>query len=196
MDIVLEQRLELESLYDKIEKVSVTDELTGLLNRRGLMAQVDNVFSAYKRLIHDDNNNGTPESNLTCVILDIDHFKLINDDFGHLTGDKILIELGKVIKASDLFRATDIIGRYGGEEFMIILPGSNTDDALRPVKALFERIRSKKFVIDSGESINISVSIGVSQVAPDDRDFDSVFRRADQALYTAKSSGRDRIELN
>lgn len=195
IDIVLQQRLELEYLYEKIEKISVTDQLTGLLNRRGLMMQVDHVFHTYKRQVYHENSGNFPESGFTCVILDIDHFKIVNDNYGHLAGDKILIELGNIINSPGLFRTTDILGRYGGEEFMIILSGSNTDTAIQPIKRLCQKIRANKFILDSGAEINVTVSIGLSQTAPDDSEFDSIFRRADQALYIAKSSGRDRIEI-
>lgn len=195
IDIILQQRLELEYLYKKIEQVSVTDELTGLLNWRGTMLQVDQVFHTYKRQVHHENSGNFPESGFTCAILDIDHFKRVNDNYGHLAGDKILSELGNIINTPGLFRATDILGRYGGEEFMIILSGSNANTAILPIKRLCQQIRANKFILDSGTEINVTVSIGLSQAAPDDCEFNSIFRRADQALYIAKSSGRDRIEI-
>lgn len=196
MAIVSEQRIELEALYQKIERVSVTDELTGLLNRRGLMMQVDQAFYTFKRQVTYEDFDRQPKIGFTCAMIDIDHFKLVNDNFGHLAGDKVLVELGRIINRSGVFREADIIGRYGGEEFMIVLPGCTPEGALKPINRLLEKIRSFKFVVDADNTINVTISVGLSQVNPSDFGFDSAFERADKALYNAKALGRDRIEIS
>jgi diguanylate cyclase (GGDEF)-like protein len=134
---------------------------------------------------------------LVCLILDIDHFKRVNDSWGHAAGDAVLRELAQRIDMQ--VRASDVAARYGGEEFVVLLP--NTDVSLASLLA--ERIRTEiaasPIKLPCGESVTITASIGIAEVSPgpDEKDLktlgDSLIARADVALYAAKSSGRDRV---
>jgi len=159
-----------------IEKIAITDALTELFNRRHIMLRFEEEFEKFKRL----------KMNVSCIMIDIDNFKAINDSYGHHIGDQVL----KVISARmrDTLRAYDILGRYGGEEFLIILPDTGLEDA----RSLAERIRIRV----KEETVNnaaVTLSLGVVCVQESDRSVDDIIRRADENLYKAKKSGRDRI---
>ncbi|MCL4457847.1 MAG: diguanylate cyclase [Nitrospirae bacterium] len=161
----------------KIEKMATTDGLTGIFNRRHLMIRFEEEFKRAKRLKND----------LSCIILDIDHFKSINDSYGHLVGDKVLRDIANHIARS--IRTYDILGRYGGEEFLIILPETDFEEA----KNLAERIRiaiKEKPIWN----IEVTVSLGIASKSDKDESEDDIIKRADDGLYKAKNSGRDRVE--
>ena len=130
---------------------------------------------------------GTPNSSI--LMLEIDHFKKVNDTFGHLTGDKVLQELGDILKTS--IRSDDIAARYGGEEFVGVFPDTSLEDVATLCDDLRERIASAAFQF-RGEVIPMTVSIGLSALRPDDS-LESLFERADAALYRAKEAGRNRL---
>jgi diguanylate cyclase (GGDEF)-like protein len=158
---------------------AVTDELTGLLNRRG-------VLQAAQGLISQQARKGL---SVSALMLDLDHFKSINDRFGHAVGDKALHLFAVTASAST--RATDIVGRFGGEEFVVLLPGTSAD-----AKIVAERIR-KAFeavaVTVAGCDLNATVSIGTAAGQPG-TDIVALLAAADAALYRAKANGRNRIE--
>jgi diguanylate cyclase (GGDEF)-like protein len=171
------------SARQKIEELATHDELTGLYNRRHVLTRFNEEFIRAKRLRKD----------LGCIMVDIDHFKGINDRHGHLIGDQVLREVAHVIKLST--RAYDVVGRYGGEEFLILLPDTHLDDS----QNLAERMRNnikKDLLIESDITYNISVTIsaGVTYLYDDDSSIDDVIKRADDSLYKAKNAGRDRVE--
>ena len=126
-------------------------------------------------------------------MLDIDRFKDINDNYGHIVGDKILIMLAGTLK--DLARKSDIVVRFGGEEFIILLPQTEISEA----KAIAERVRlaiEKCFLsLDNGEHIHITISIGISQSLQDDTKIDTIIQRADKGLYLSKEKGRNCINI-
>lgn len=162
-----------------------TDVLTGWHNRRYLIVRLHEELARARR----------DGSGLICLMLDIDHFKRINDTWGHAAGDEVLRELAQRIETQ--VRASDVAARYGGEEFVILLPGTSADAG----RLLAERVRSaisaKPIALPNGESVTITASIGIAQVhpGPDQEDLktvgDSLIARADVALYRAKSDGRD-----
>ncbi|MBN2429483.1 MAG: GGDEF domain-containing protein [Deltaproteobacteria bacterium] len=193
MVIIDQQRRELEKLNQKIQKSCITDDLTGLLNRRGLMMLAHKVFEGFQRHNFYEVNVLEAYRTFVCAILDIDFFKRVNDTYGHLAGDKFLADLSRVFMQPGIFRKIDIIGRYGGEEFMFLLPRCTEKNALIPLGKLQETINSTNFVIDSGKSVRISVSIGVTEMKTGDEDMFKVIDRADEALYYAKKNGRNRI---
>ena len=127
---------------------------------------------------------------LTLMILDIDHFKSINDQFGHSVGDLALIEFAKVIDST--IRKEDTAGRLGGEEFAILLPNTNMDAAVNMAERLRQRVASATIMHEEG-SVNLSVSIGVSSLSSAD-DLEALIGRADRAMYAAKSAGRNRVQ--
>jgi diguanylate cyclase (GGDEF)-like protein len=169
---------------DTIRTLSRTDMLTGLLNRHSIIELLN--MEVARTLRH-----GPP---LTIVILDLDHFKRINDTWGHPTGDRVLIEAARVLTAS--IRKCDMVGRYGGEEFMIMLP----DTTLAGAATLIERCRAllaeTTIHADNGESIHISASFGLA--SNENRlslSTETMIKLADEALYRAKAEGRNRLEL-
>jgi diguanylate cyclase (GGDEF)-like protein len=194
--IIDEQRQELEELNQQMEKSSITDELTGLLNRRGIMSQAKQIFQSVKRRNYENRaKNGNSET-FVCALLDIDFLKKINDTYGHLAGDKFMAGLSEIFSEPGRFRGIDIVGRFGGDEFMFILPKCTEKDALIPLGRLIQSIKDREIVIALNQAVNITVSIGVSEYRWEDNDINNVIARADEALYYAKEQGRDRIVLS
>ncbi|RTR38005.1 diguanylate cyclase [Shewanella canadensis] len=158
----------------EIERLSVTDTLTGLNNRRRL----DDLFS------HEFDRFNRYERQFAMILLDVDHFKQVNDKFGHKVGDKVLIEMGQLLALN--VRKNDLVGRWGGEEFLLICPETSIDGAIK----LAEKIRIIIEETDFPEVGNVTASFGVTASIKDDSDED-MFIRADNALYTAKRDGRN-----
>ncbi len=164
-----------------LEKMVITDDLTRLYNHKYFVRRLGEEFKRSKRY----------HSSLSCMMIDLDDFKRVNDTYGHLAGDKVLKEVAKVLKRS--VRETDVIARYGGEEFAVILPHSVREDALRLAERIRTSVRSFRFdCIKEGEMI--TVSIGVATFPhPEITDLDSLVRKADKALYKAKEGGKDQV---
>ncbi len=179
VEIAEKQINELTVKLDYISEVAHEDFLTGALNRRGMDDALAREFERADR-------HNTP---LSLAMLDIDHFKKINDTLGHSTGDKALAHLAKVVKS--ILRSTDVLARYGGEEFVILLPGSKQDDAINVVSNL-QRELTKNFFLHNNERVLITFSAGVAERSTGEN-VDSVLPRADAALYLAKQSGRNRV---
>jgi len=169
---------ELKAVLAQADEVSHTDALTFLPNRRQVIGDLQ------KEVIFAD-RYGTP---LSISMLDIDHFKTINDTYGHTVGDEVLRTLASELR--DHIRYPDTIGRYGGEEFLTVLPHSTLNAAVEQAERLCKHVRS--LTIKSGKyEIAVTVSIGVAQYKVHKEDWESFLRRADAALYQAKNSGRD-----
>ena len=168
-------------LLMKYEKDSTTDFLTGLNNVR----QFDNVWNTLTT------NATEKEERLSLLMIDIDHFKHVNDTYGHPIGDKILIELGKVLKNST--RSFDIVSRNGGEEFSVILPDCPHQRAIEIAERIRCAVEQHKFKISPKEEISITVSIGVATYPETVSDTVQIVNTADDCLYTAKRTGRNRI---
>jgi diguanylate cyclase (GGDEF)-like protein len=170
---------ELKAVLAQADEVSHTDALTFLPNRRQIIKDLQN------EIIFSD-RYGTP---LSISMLDIDYFKKINDTYGHIVGDEVLRSLAGELR--DHIRYPDTIGRYGGEEFLIVLPHSTLHAAVEQAERLCGLVRSS--VVKSGEQeIAIKVSIGVAQYKIHKEDWETFLSRADAALYQAKNNGRDR----
>ncbi|MDP1659128.1 MAG: GGDEF domain-containing protein [Methylotenera sp.] len=170
---------ELTTKLDYISEVAHEDFLTGALNRRGMDEAIDREFS------RADRHN----TSLSLAMLDIDHFKKINDTMGHSTGDVALAHLAKVVKG--VLRSTDVLARYGGEEFVILLPGSKQADAVNVITGV-QRDLTKNFFMHNSERVLITFSAGVSERITGES-IDAVLPRADAALYLAKQTGRNRV---
>jgi len=170
---------ELSAKLDYISEVAHQDFLTGALNRRGMDEAIDREFERADR-------HNTP---ISLAMIDIDHFKKINDTMGHSTGDTALAHLAKVVKS--ILRSTDVLARYGGEEFVILLPGSKQNDAVNVVAGI-QRDLTKNFFLHNNERVLITFSAGVAERVTGEN-IDSVLPRADAALYIAKQSGRNRV---
>ncbi|MDD2851308.1 MAG: diguanylate cyclase [Desulfuromonadaceae bacterium] len=173
--IVEERTLELKEAGETISRLAATDELTKLSNRRHFNETLPAALSASRR-------HGYP---LSLIMIDLDHFKSVNDTFGHFEGDTVLIKFADLLR--DIIRAEDVAARWGGEEFIIILPHTTSEAAA----ALAERIRLS--CIENASAMHgLSASFGVAQLQNGEDD-NSFIRRADDAMYRAKNEGRNRV---
>jgi diguanylate cyclase (GGDEF)-like protein len=163
----------------RLMKMATTDPLTGLVNRRSLIAQADTFI-----------RQGNADAQSTALVLaDIDHFKRVNDQYGHEAGDHILEQVANILNR--VARSGDIVARWGGEEFLIFLPSTGLDSAL----LLAERIReavAAEALDHAGTSIQITVSLGVAELTPDEP-LGEAIARADRGLYASKTGGRNRV---
>ncbi len=162
-----------------LEKLAVTDDLTRLYNHRYFVKRLKEELKRAKRY-----NNS-----ISCIMLDIDNFKGVNDTYGHQSGDRVLQQVAKVITSS--VRETDVVARYGGEEFAVILPHTDRESAFNLANRIRKAIKGFKFdVLKEGEQI--TASIGVSTYPhPAIKEIDDIIRRADSGLYQAKNRGKD-----
>jgi len=168
-------------LNAEITRMANTDGLTGLNNHR--------VFQ--ERLAAELNRHIRYSRKLSLMMLDIDHFKSFNDNYGHQTGDRVLKELAATME--HFVRSMDITARYGGEEFVIVLPETPVDEALMVADRLRQKIFNNGFILESGERIPLSISIGVAGFPDDARIHSELVKCADKALYHAKRTGRNRV---
>jgi diguanylate cyclase (GGDEF)-like protein len=167
----------LEAATETILRLASTDDLTGLHNRRSFKEFFDLALSAARR-------HGHP---LSLISIDLDHFKVVNDTFGHSVGDQVLQAFATLMMG--MVRTEDIAVRWGGEEFIVLLPHSNAEAAA----ALAERIRAAfEQSIFSDKPLAVTASFGVAQLQEDEQG-DSLIRRSDDALYRAKREGRNRV---
>jgi two-component system, cell cycle response regulator len=176
-----DRETELSDLNQKLRTISITDGLTGIENRRSLEDRLREMWSHSLRL----------QEPIAVVMCDIDKFKSVNDNYGHLAGDAVLKEFAQLLK--DEAREIDRIGRYGGEEFLLILPGTVPEDAVTSAERLREKVSNHTFLYD-GVTIRRTMSCGVAgwphtQV----KDQEALVRAADDALYVAKESGRNKV---
>ena len=177
-DITERQRAEAE-----LKEMATTDFLTGLSNRRHFISRMTEELARLQRF------DGPCA---TVLMLDLDHFKRVNDSYGHSTGDAMLKHIGALLR--DELRKIDSAGRVGGEEFAIILPGTRPEEA----RIFAERLRNKVETMPlthDGQAISITVSIGIAAMVAADVSADAALTRADKALYRAKGNGRNRVEL-
>lgn len=169
----------LTTLNRELAIQSFTDALTGLPNRRAFMTQLATTMAHARR---------TSEP-LALVIVDIDHFKHVNDRYGHLTGDEVLKFVARALQVN--LRSGDFAARIGGEEFALVLPDARLDDAEQAAVRLLEEIRQGAFVYQNA-SMHVTVSAGVAELNDGDS-VEAFLGRADRALYLAKASGRNRV---
>lgn len=174
--------LENARLFEEVQNLAFTDALTGLYNRRGLFEIGHIEFTRTRRL----------ERPFSIIMIDIDHFKKINDRYGHPVGDQVLqfmaSELGSTV------RGTDIVGRYGGEEFAILLSGSDGKGAMEMAERLRVAIEKMPFYVEENE-IRITISLGIAEHNANNPSLETLVARADQALYVAKHKGRNQVAL-
>lgn len=170
----------LETAHVKLLDAARTDPLTGCMNRRYLMEAATREVARIKR----------SGSTMAVLMIDIDHFKHINDTHGHAVGDEALLTLVRTLIAN--IRASDLLGRIGGEEFAMILPDTSPETALQVAEKLRESIAAA-VVKGDGTSFSMTASIGLAELKADETDFLTALERADKALYKAKQSGRNRV---
>ncbi len=192
IDLVARLRLHLKvkRLQDELlvknatlARLSTVDELTGLRSRRYVSEVLSIEFQRARRY-------GTP---LSLVMADLDHFKAVNDCYGHPGGDVVLKGVAELLRGS--LRATDVAGRYGGEEFLLVLPQIERDGALIMAERWRASIEHGDFAAADGRPIHVEISVGVAQYASSMANTDALILAADQALYLAKQNGRNRVEL-
>jgi diguanylate cyclase (GGDEF)-like protein/PAS domain S-box-containing protein len=170
------------SLYAEVQRLSMTDSLTELYNRRGLYVVGSREIERSRRF----------KRPLAAVLLDIDHFKPINDTHGHMIGDQVLVGLAKALQG--MLRRVDILSRYGGEEFAILVPESDDNKAGELAERIRKAIEDTSFPTSVGD-IRITISLGVAETGKCMLDLDGLLDCADHALYQAKNKGRNRVEL-
>ena len=177
----LEQRL--IDAQNALHFQATHDGLTGLLNRSAVLHALDRELSRAAR----------DQTSVGIALIDLDHFKVINDTYGHTVGDRVLCE--SMVRGKSVLRPYDFLGRYGGEEFLAVLPGCNREDAKTVAERIRVRIASQPLMCD-GNAVHISASFGVTCSAdwPSNTVRLALIRAADEALYRAKSAGRNRVE--
>jgi len=173
------EQITLKEQERRLTELSIRDELTGLYNKRWFNSKLLGEIEHARRLSQP----------LSLIMLDVDHFKNFNDNHGHAAGDRVLKELGRIIL--NIVRQTDTPCRFGGEEFTVILPGADRDEALTIAERLRHGFANLRFKIRPYQSSGATISLGVAQLTDED-DEDSFFQRSDGALYQAKSQGRNR----
>jgi len=178
------KNVQLRSINQKLAELSIHDELTSLYNHRFLQEKMTEEFARATRYHHP----------LSCLMIDIDHFKMINDTHGHPVGDQVLRELGKFFMTH--LRQADTVARYGGEEFAVLLPHVGYEGADLLAERLRKKITDLSFTTASGLPFKISISIGLASYPEDPVDRkETLLFYADKALYRAKGSGRNRVYL-
>lgn len=186
-DKVIERlQRELNELRSQLQ----TDELTGLLNRRGLMTYLSSIAKEVSyQLENTEKRRSVVIQSLSLVFMDIDHFKKINDTFGHDGGDTVLRKVAEII--GDFVRGIDIIGRLGGEEMVIGLVGASSQNASKIADRLREQIAETEFLY-KGKKISVTASFGISTLRPG-QTLPELIVEADKAMYQAKASGRNKV---
>ena len=179
IDALTSRTRQLRIEQDRLRRLATIDELTGVLNRRGMEQALDDFEEAAQ--------------GVTLVLLDIDHFKRVNDDHGHDCGDEVLQRVTAVIAAN--LRASDVFGRWGGEEFLIACQGLRLGDAGRLAEKLRENVQQAQIMHGDNRRIPVTASFGVA-LAPPGAPVAGALKRADEALYRAKRSGRNRVEID
>jgi two-component system cell cycle response regulator len=168
----------------RLEALATTDPLTRVLNRRALLDRLTAEVDRARRY----------NSSLTLLLLDLDHFKQVNDTAGHLAGDSVLRQTGALLE--EAIRKVDIVARYGGEEFVVMLPETVSEGGVVFAERLRERIAARAFDVGSERTVHLTVSIGIATFpSPGVASTEDLFARADEALYRAKSGGRNQVQV-
>lgn len=168
-----------ESIY---REMSAVDGLTRLTNRRTFIERSERELSSIQQ---------TPSANISCIMIDIDHFKSINDNYGHPAGDAVLVKIAAILQENA--RQYDEVGRYGGEEFAVLLPSTPLAGAVKVAERQRARIADAKIIVDD-KTIRVTASFGVAAYPSESiRNIDELLKAADAALYEAKQAGRNRV---
>ena len=168
-------------LFEQVHRLATIDSLTGAATRRHLFERTEEEFHRFRR----------HEIPLALVMIDLDNFKILNDSWGHAAGDKVLAEFGALCLAHK--RPHDLFGRYGGEEFSLVLSGTSLEGAQKSAERLCQRVRDFDWRTPDGQPLVVTASFGVTEFSPLDEEVTRVFGRADGALYEAKQAGRNRV---
>ena len=179
----VKKELRIQSLIEKLEELASTDTLTKLYNRRFFYESAIKTIEYAKRNKHL----------LSLIMLDIDHFKRVNDTYGHSAGDEVLKELAQIMK--NIQRKSDTIVRLGGEEFAILLPDTSKEQAFEVAQKLRQTIEKNQVLLSDGNIVHFTVSLGVSSVQTEKEiNIEAALSRADKALYRVKEGGRNNVQ--
>jgi diguanylate cyclase (GGDEF)-like protein len=173
--------IERASLYQKMEELSITDDLTKLFNTRYLD----------RTLEIEINRSNRHRSSLSLIFMDVDHFKTINDNYGHLVGSKLLVEMGQLL--IKCLRTIDIVARYGGDEFVIVLPQTPPGNALQIAERIRKSIEHNVFLKKDGYSLKMTASFGVASYPESAKSKEDLLRLADEAMYRVKYQTRNGV---
>ena len=171
-------------LFEQVNQLATVDTLTGALTRRQFLHRADEEFGRFRR-------EGTQD---ILVMVDLDHFKAVNDTWGHLFGDQVLASFGQL--CASIKRPHDLFGRYGGEEFCFLLSGISPSDAEEWGRRLCRELRALLLVTPTGATTHVTASVGMASLSHHDERITQVLSRADAALYQAKDGGRDRVVIS
>jgi len=172
---------ELQSANKILSELSTTDHLTKVKNLRSLMRLLERELELVKRY----------ERSFSVAMIDLDHFKSVNDTYGHTVGDEVLVGVAKILKQE--LRKVDVLGRYGGEEFLLILPESTCEESAKLLMRIQEEVRKHEWYVDN---LTVTFSAGVFEVNSTNchADTKEIIKQADDLMYIAKKNGRDRVE--
>ncbi|OGQ52613.1 MAG: hypothetical protein A3J24_04790 [Deltaproteobacteria bacterium RIFCSPLOWO2_02_FULL_53_8] len=173
--------IENAKFFNKVQELTITDDLTKLYNSRFMQNRLDYEFERAKRL----------ETNLSIIFIDLDHFKAINDRHGHLNGSKLLAETAHIFLSK--LRAVDMACRYGGDEFLILMPNTNKKNAMMVAEKLCKALREAVLLKEEGLNLHITGSFGVATFPDDAASKEDVVHKADNAMYMVKASGRNSV---
>jgi diguanylate cyclase (GGDEF)-like protein len=179
-DRVRERTLELRAVNEQLHKLAVTDSLTGLVNRRALFDLLHREMERHRRHGHE----------VAVIMFDVDRFKEVNDTYGHAIGDAVLRHVVGV--TGRIIRGADTLGRYGGEEFVLVATETDKTQALLLAERIREALRNSELPMNH-HGLRVTASFGVAILHADDAETEQMLRRADAALYAAKAAGRDRV---
>ena len=172
--------LENSRLFERVRNLSIRDGVTGLYNHRHIVEMVQAEFDRVDRY----------QNPFSVLMIDIDHFKRVNDEHGHPAGDAVLREIAVVIEGC--LRTVDSVGRYGGEEFVVLLPHTPHDEAMQTAERVRSQVATHVFRPPQSVPLQVTISVGVATAPADANTASAVIKEADKALYRAKSAGRDR----
>ena len=184
--LVRSRTRDIKEIQEMLRQQSITDPLTSIFNKGQILLRAEMEFSRALRR----REKGLSDGDLGFIMLDIDRFKEMNDSYGHLAGDVLLKEFAQRISGS--LRTYDAVGRFGGDEFMVVLPGSNLAQSRQVAQKIWTLIRNNPVVLE-GKAVTVTASLGVSAAQEGDTEYTQVLKRADEGLYRAKRDGRDRV---
>jgi len=178
----VKRELKITKLQNELKRLASTDSMTHLYNRRHFIQLSNQTIALARR----------EKRKISLVMLDIDKFKNINDTYGHQTGDEVIVSLSDILKENS--RKSDIVCRYGGEEFVLLLPDANLDRAYTVAEKIREKAERFCLETESNKQLHFTVSLGISELSLEaENSLESALKKADDALYRAKESGRNRV---
>jgi diguanylate cyclase (GGDEF)-like protein len=197
-DALLQTNRQIQKLNEELDRKSKIDTLTHLYNRGAFFEVLRQELNRTRRTIQREKPDakgvaGETPKTFSIMMVDVDHFKHVNDTYGHIAGDRVLVRIGELMKDANILRMEDLAGRFGGEEFIVILANTGIEGAMLPATRLAQRLKQEIFTGDKFEQFSVTLSIGISEYSESDGNEELVIQRADEALYYAKNHGRDQI---